>query len=148
MRWIAAAWAARRSSSERRSRRKANMDANPDQVLLESLDRGLLTLTLNRPERRNALNPELGLRLVDAATLSHLADPDGGRGVGAGARHPGGPGRGARGGRARARDVAGAGPEHRARLHQAEHQHRGAFDDRGRARYRSHEPRALHADRG
>ena len=51
------------------------MDAKPDQVLLESLDRGLLTLTLNRPERRNALNPELGLRLVEAATRA-AADPD------------------------------------------------------------------------
>ncbi len=50
------------------------MDAKPDQVLLESLDRGLLTLTLNRPERRNALNPELGLRLVEAAARA-AADP-------------------------------------------------------------------------
>src|SRR6266702_4688342 len=71
MRWIAAAWAASRSSSER----SPNVDAKPDQVLLESLDRGLLTLTLNRPERRNALNPELGLRLVEAATRA-AADPD------------------------------------------------------------------------
>src|ERR1700687_4642427 len=50
------------------------MDAKPDQVLLESLDRGLLTLTLNRPERRNALNPELGLRLVEAAARA-AGDP-------------------------------------------------------------------------
>jgi len=46
-----------------------------DEVLLESLDDGLLTLTLNRPERRNALNPELGLRLVEAATRA-ATDPD------------------------------------------------------------------------
>ena len=51
------------------------MDAKSDQVLLESLDRGLLTLTLNRPERRNALNPELGLRLVEAATRA-AGDPE------------------------------------------------------------------------
>jgi 2-(1,2-epoxy-1,2-dihydrophenyl)acetyl-CoA isomerase len=38
------------------------------EVLLESMDRGLLTLTMNRPERRNALNPELTARLVEAAT--------------------------------------------------------------------------------
>jgi 2-(1,2-epoxy-1,2-dihydrophenyl)acetyl-CoA isomerase len=39
-----------------------------EQVLLESMDRGLLTLTMNRPERRNALNAELTTRLVDAVT--------------------------------------------------------------------------------
>jgi 2-(1,2-epoxy-1,2-dihydrophenyl)acetyl-CoA isomerase len=37
-----------------------------NEVLLEHLDRGLLTLTLNRPERRNALNPELCRRLAEA----------------------------------------------------------------------------------
>ena len=51
------------------------MDAKSDPVLLETLDRGLLTLTLNRPERRNALNPELGMRLVEAATRA-AANPD------------------------------------------------------------------------
>ena len=50
------------------------MDAQPEQVLLESVDRGLLTLTLNRPERRNALNPELGRRLVEAASRA-ASDP-------------------------------------------------------------------------
>lgn len=35
-------------------------------VLLEHLDRGLLTLTLNRPERRNALNLEMCRRLAQA----------------------------------------------------------------------------------
>lgn len=35
-------------------------------VLLEHLERGLLTLTLNRAERRNALDPALCLALVDA----------------------------------------------------------------------------------
>ena len=55
------------------------MDAKTEQVLLESRDRGLLTLTLNRPERRNALNAELGLRLVEAAThhepMATVRDP-------------------------------------------------------------------------
>src|SRR5690349_10831719 len=51
------------------------MDAQTDQVLLESLDRGLLTLMLNRPERRNALNAELGLRLVEAANRA-ASDPE------------------------------------------------------------------------
>jgi 2-(1,2-epoxy-1,2-dihydrophenyl)acetyl-CoA isomerase len=50
------------------------MDAQADQVLLESLDRGLLTLTLNRPERRNALNAELGMRLVEAVSRA-AGDP-------------------------------------------------------------------------
>ena len=36
-------------------------------VLIETLEDGLLTLTLNRPERRNALNPEILDALVDAA---------------------------------------------------------------------------------
>jgi 2-(1,2-epoxy-1,2-dihydrophenyl)acetyl-CoA isomerase len=37
-------------------------------VLIETLEDGLLTLTFNRPERRNALNPEILDALVDAAT--------------------------------------------------------------------------------
>jgi len=35
-------------------------------VLIESLEDGLLTLTLNRPERRNALNPAILEALLDA----------------------------------------------------------------------------------
>src|SRR5208282_974154 len=35
-------------------------------VLFESLEDGLLTLTLNRPERRNALNPAILEALLDA----------------------------------------------------------------------------------
>jgi 2-(1,2-epoxy-1,2-dihydrophenyl)acetyl-CoA isomerase len=37
-----------------------------DQVVLESMERGLLTVTLNRPERRNALNPGMTSGLLDA----------------------------------------------------------------------------------
>jgi len=36
-------------------------------VLIETLEDGLLTLTLNRPERRNALNPEILDAVVEAA---------------------------------------------------------------------------------
>ncbi len=36
-------------------------------IVLQSLDKGLLTITMNRPERRNALNPEMTRGLVDAA---------------------------------------------------------------------------------
>lgn len=36
-------------------------------IVIEKLEDGLLTLTLNRPERRNALNPELLEALLDAA---------------------------------------------------------------------------------
>jgi len=35
-------------------------------VLLETLEDGLLTLTLNRPERRNALDPRILQALVEA----------------------------------------------------------------------------------
>jgi 2-(1,2-epoxy-1,2-dihydrophenyl)acetyl-CoA isomerase len=37
-------------------------------VLLRSLDAGLLTLTMNRPEGRNAINTELAERLLDAVS--------------------------------------------------------------------------------
>ena len=36
-------------------------------IVLQDLDSGLLTITMNRPDRRNALNPELTLGLVEAA---------------------------------------------------------------------------------
>jgi 2-(1,2-epoxy-1,2-dihydrophenyl)acetyl-CoA isomerase len=37
-------------------------------IVLQHLDNGLLTITMNRPERRNALNSELTKGLVEAAT--------------------------------------------------------------------------------
>jgi 2-(1,2-epoxy-1,2-dihydrophenyl)acetyl-CoA isomerase len=40
--------------------------ASQTKLILEELDRGLLTVVLNRPERRNALNAELCGQLVDA----------------------------------------------------------------------------------
>lgn len=43
-----------------------------DDILLQSLDQGVLTLTLNRPERLNALNPALMRVLVEA--LQDAAD--------------------------------------------------------------------------
>src|SRR5437763_620973 len=36
-------------------------------MVLQSLDNGLLTITMNRPDRRNALNPEMTRGLVEAA---------------------------------------------------------------------------------
>jgi 2-(1,2-epoxy-1,2-dihydrophenyl)acetyl-CoA isomerase len=36
-------------------------------MVLQKLDRGLLTITMNRPDRRNALNPEMVTGLVEAA---------------------------------------------------------------------------------
>ena len=36
-------------------------------MVLQKLDRGLLTITMNRPDRRNALNPDMTRGLVDAA---------------------------------------------------------------------------------
>src|SRR5277367_1566100 len=41
------------------------MSAN--EMVLQKLDQGLLTITMNRPDRRNALNPEMTLGLVEAA---------------------------------------------------------------------------------
>ena len=41
------------------------MSAAQSKLVLEQLDRGLLTVTLNRPDRRNALNAELCGLLVD-----------------------------------------------------------------------------------
>src|SRR6201991_2438760 len=37
-------------------------------TVLQHLDNGLLTITMNRPERRNALNPEMTKGLIEAAT--------------------------------------------------------------------------------
>src|SRR6202023_4057975 len=36
-------------------------------IVLQKLEAGLLTITMNRPDRRNALNPEMTLGLVAAA---------------------------------------------------------------------------------
>jgi 2-(1,2-epoxy-1,2-dihydrophenyl)acetyl-CoA isomerase len=41
------------------------MSAN--EMVLQSLDAGLLTITMNRPDRRNALNPDMTRGLVEAA---------------------------------------------------------------------------------
>ncbi len=38
-----------------------------NEIVLQDLDRGLLTITMNRPERRNALNPDMTRGLVEAA---------------------------------------------------------------------------------
>ena len=47
-----------------------------DDILLISKENGLLRLTLNRPERRNALNDDLIARLTDAFTKAS-SDPEG-----------------------------------------------------------------------
>src|SRR5262252_10364394 len=36
-------------------------------IVLQNLESGLLTITMNRPERRNALNPDMTMGLVAAA---------------------------------------------------------------------------------
>lgn len=38
-----------------------------NEMVLQKLDQGLLTITMNRPDRRNALNPDMTRGLVDAA---------------------------------------------------------------------------------
>jgi enoyl-CoA hydratase/carnithine racemase len=42
------------------------MAANDEPVLLSTDDDGVRTLTLNRPDRKNAINPQLWLELADA----------------------------------------------------------------------------------
>ena len=38
-----------------------------NEIVLQNLENGLLTITMNRPERRNALNPDMTRGLVEAA---------------------------------------------------------------------------------
>jgi 2-(1,2-epoxy-1,2-dihydrophenyl)acetyl-CoA isomerase len=38
-----------------------------NEIVLQNLDKGLLTITMNRPDRRNALNPDMMRGLVEAA---------------------------------------------------------------------------------
>src|SRR5258708_23401991 len=38
-----------------------------NETVLLNLESGLLTITMNRPDRRNALNPDMTLGLVEAA---------------------------------------------------------------------------------
>src|SRR5246500_1234378 len=45
--------------------RRSNMSAN--EMVLQKLEHGLLTITMNRPERRNALHPDMTKGLVEAA---------------------------------------------------------------------------------
>ena len=50
------------------------------EVLIESLKDGVLTLTMNRPEARNALNLEMSDRMVEALgaeTVVHTREGDG-----------------------------------------------------------------------
>src|ERR1700742_1984627 len=44
-------------------------------IVLQDLDSGLLTITMNRPDRRNALNPDMTLGLVAAAKRA-AEDPE------------------------------------------------------------------------
>ena len=44
-------------------------------IVLQKLDQGLLTITMNRPDRRNALNPDMTKGLVEAARRA-VDDPE------------------------------------------------------------------------
>jgi 2-(1,2-epoxy-1,2-dihydrophenyl)acetyl-CoA isomerase len=43
------------------------MHMTGNEMVLQSLDKGLLTITMNRPDRRNALHPDITRGLVDTA---------------------------------------------------------------------------------
>src|SRR5476649_2968103 len=47
-----------------------------NEIVLQNLDHGLLTITMNRPDRRNALNPDMTRGLVEAARRA-AEDPEG-----------------------------------------------------------------------
>lgn len=49
------------------SKTESHNAMSENQIVLQNLDRGLLTITMNRPERRNALSPEMTQGLVEAA---------------------------------------------------------------------------------
>ena len=46
-----------------------------NEIVLQNLDKGLLTITMNRPDRRNALNPDMTRGLVEAARRA-AEDPE------------------------------------------------------------------------
>src|SRR3954453_22529683 len=60
-------------AKQQRGRRPMN------DMVLQKLEGGLLTITMNRPERKNALNPEMVAGLVEAGRRA--ADDPGGRAV-------------------------------------------------------------------
>jgi 2-(1,2-epoxy-1,2-dihydrophenyl)acetyl-CoA isomerase len=46
---------------------ESNNAMSANEIVLQNLDQGLLTITMNRPDRRNALNPDMTKGLVEAA---------------------------------------------------------------------------------
>src|ERR1700757_1051230 len=55
-----------RIAPERRSRTTRTKIKSSNEMVLQNLDNGLLTITMNRPDRRNALNPDMTKGLVEA----------------------------------------------------------------------------------
>jgi 2-(1,2-epoxy-1,2-dihydrophenyl)acetyl-CoA isomerase len=53
------------NEANNKQRKPTTMSAN--EIVLQNLDHGLLTITMNRPDRRNALNPDMTRGLVEAA---------------------------------------------------------------------------------
>src|SRR6201985_571670 len=56
-----------RIAPERRSRTTRTKIMTANEMVLQNLDNGLLTITMNRPDRRNALSPDMTRGLVDTA---------------------------------------------------------------------------------
>ena len=53
--------------TDRRQTTNNNESNHMNDMVLQNLDDGLLTITMNRPDRRNALNPDMTRGLVEAA---------------------------------------------------------------------------------
>jgi 2-(1,2-epoxy-1,2-dihydrophenyl)acetyl-CoA isomerase len=53
--------------TETTNNNESKIPMSENEMVLQKLDAGLLTITMNRPDRRNALNPDMTRGLVDAA---------------------------------------------------------------------------------
>jgi 2-(1,2-epoxy-1,2-dihydrophenyl)acetyl-CoA isomerase len=49
------------------AQKEGQQPMSSNEMVLQNLDNGLLTITMNRPDRRNALNPDMTRGLVEAA---------------------------------------------------------------------------------
>src|SRR5258708_20609358 len=65
--WIGSLRSQGRGGSAEQQRTTQRQHHMNNEIVLQKLDQGLLTITMNRPDRRNALNPDMTRGLVEAA---------------------------------------------------------------------------------